>query len=77
MAYLMPIGSIVLNLGIPVANVPQLLFSNRIMTPSSIDGVSLVYFGLSYINEFWQALIFYALIFCLFISYGYPAPIKN
>ena len=77
MALVLPIAVVVQNLGMPLSNIPQLQFSNRIITLSSVVAVSVAIFTLSYSNQFWQVAMLYALVFCLFIGYGYLAPIKN
>lgn len=77
MALLLPISIIVLNFGMPINNIPQLQFSNRIITLISIIGICLAVFLISFGNAFWHYLLLYGIVFGLFIGYGYLAPIKN
>jgi nitrate/nitrite transporter NarK len=77
MALLLPISIIVLNLGMPICNIPQLQFSNRLTTLISIVGICLSVLSMSFCNQFWHFLVLYGIVFGLFIGYGYMAPIKN
>jgi hypothetical protein len=77
MASLLLISIIVLNFGMPLCNIKQLLFSNRITTLISIIGVCLSVFTISFCDQFWQYLVMYGIVFGLFIGFGYLAPIKN
>jgi len=77
MAILLPISIIVLNVGMPLGNIPQLQFSNRITTLISIIGVCLSVFMISFGDSFWVYLVVYGMLFGIFIGFGYLAPIKN
>jgi hypothetical protein len=77
MAVLLPVSIIVLNLGMPLCNIPQLQFSNRITTLISIIGVCASVFLLSFGDAFWLYVVLYGIVFGLFIGFGYLAPIKN
>lgn len=77
MAILLPISIIVLNIGMPLNNIKKLQFSNRITTLISIIGCCISVFFVSFGNNFWVYLALYAMIFAIFIGFGYLAPIKN
>jgi Flp pilus assembly protein protease CpaA len=77
MAILLPISIIVLNVGMPISNIKQLRFSNRVTTLISIIGICLAVMGMSFGNQFWHFLVLYGIVFGIFIGYGYMAPIKN
>ena len=77
MALLLPISIVVLNVGMPICNVKQLQFSNRITTLISIVGICAAVLIMSFGSQFWHFLILYGIVFGLFIGYGYLAPIKN
>lgn len=53
MASLLLISIIVLNFGMPLCNIKQLQFSNRITTLISIVGVCLSIFLISFCDQFW------------------------
>jgi len=74
---LVPISTLVLNIGMPIQNIPQIRFSNKISTLISILGVSVSVFLVSLGTQFWHFLMLYGITFGLFIGYGYLAPIKN
>jgi hypothetical protein len=77
MALLLPISIIVLNVGMPLCNIRQLQFSNRITTLISIVGVCLSVFFISFGQAFWVYVLLYGIFFGVFIGFGYLAPIKN
>ena len=77
MAILLPISIIILNLGMPINNIPQLQFSNKINTLISVVGVCLSVGVMSLGNQLWHVMLFYGILYGLFIGYGYMAPIKN
>lgn len=77
MASLLLISILILNFGMPLSNIKQLQFSNRITTLISIIGVCGSLLGASFGNSFWTYLIFYGIFFGVFIGFGYLAPIKN
>jgi hypothetical protein len=77
MALLLPISFIVLNIGMPLNNIPQLKFSNRITSLVSLIGICLTFVVLSFGDTFLMYLFFYGIFFGMFIGFGYLAPIKN
>lgn len=77
MASLLLISIIVLNFGMPLCNVRQLQFSNRMTTFISILGVCGSIFLISFCDAFWQYFLIYGIVFGMFIGFGYLAPIKN
>lgn len=77
MAVLLPVSMIVLNLGMPINNIPQLQFSNNINTLISVIGVSVSVCIMSFAHQLWHVMLFYGIFYGLFIGYGYMAPIKN
>lgn len=77
MASLLLISILVLNVGMPLCNIRQLQFSNRVTTLLSILGVCLSIFVISFCDQFWHYLLIYGIFFGLFIGFGYLAPIKN
>jgi hypothetical protein len=77
MAILLPISIIILNIGMPLNNIPQLQFSNKINTLISVIGICLSVGVMSLANQLWQVMLFYGIFYGLFIGYGYMAPIKN
>lgn len=77
MASLLLISIIVLNFGMPLCNIPQLQFSNRITTFISIIGVCGSILTISFGTQFWHYLLIYGIVFGIFIGFGYLAPIKN
>jgi uncharacterized YccA/Bax inhibitor family protein len=77
MAVLLPVSIIVLNFGMPINNIPQLQFSNKINTLISVIGVCISVCVMSFGNQLWHVMLFYGIFYGLFIGYGYMAPIKN
>lgn len=77
MASLLLISIFVLNVGMPLCNLKQLQFSNRITTLISILGVCLSILAVSFGDSYAAYLIIYGILFGLFIGFGYLAPIKN
>jgi hypothetical protein len=77
MSSLLLISILVLNFGMPLCNIKQLQFSNRVTTLLSISGVCLSIFAISFCDQFWHYLVIYGILFGLFIGFGYLAPIKN
>ncbi len=77
MASLLLISIIILNFGMPLSNIKQLQFSNRITTLISIVGICGSLLGASFGASFEAYLIFYGIFFGIFIGFGYLAPIKN
>lgn len=77
MASLLLISIFVLNVGMPLCNLKQLQFSNRITTLISILGVCLSILVISFGDSYAAYLIIYGIFFGLFIGFGYLAPIKN
>jgi hypothetical protein len=77
MASLLLISIFILNVGMPLCNVRQLQFSNRITTLISIVGVCGSIFLISFGDQFWHYLVVYGIVFGMFIGFGYLAPVKN
>lgn len=77
MAFIQTVNLIVVNLGMPICNIPQLQFTNRKTTFMSIVGVSVTVFLLAFGDTFWEYMLLYGVMFGLFIGFGYLAPMKN
>ena len=77
MSSLLIISYFVMNVGMPVGNIPLLQFSNRITTLISIIGIAGSYVLLSFGKAFWVYVLLYGVVFGMFLGYGYLNPIKN